>query len=211
MKQLSSRFHEVIIPSEHEFTLVFGGLVVEIGTEEGGSINVRILGFNSCAILCIVMHLFPLVQEEVFIMFIMRNTTKLCILFKKGGVLSCLFNSKFFTSIWLCILFCNECCVQLNKFWAILFVNNVRMKENDHLNDEVPVLHICFPFLHMQPWNNRMLTRILWYPAGKEDKFWMRIIDLFCHFSNTCLLHKLFSRTTKFLKCMQEPVRGQTA
>jgi hypothetical protein len=54
--------------------------VVEIGTEERGSIHVRVLGFYPRAILYIVMHLFPLVQEEVFIVFIMRDTAKLCIL-----------------------------------------------------------------------------------------------------------------------------------
>lgn len=56
---------------------------MEIRTEKSSPVHMRIFGFYPCAILNIVMHLFPLVQEEIFIMFIMRNTSKLCILFQK--------------------------------------------------------------------------------------------------------------------------------
>lgn len=78
-----NRLYIIFISSEHKFALIFRGLMMEIRTEKSSPVHVRIFGFNPCAILYIVMHLFPLVQEEIFIMFIMRNTSKLCILFKK--------------------------------------------------------------------------------------------------------------------------------
>lgn len=78
-----NRLYIIFISSEHQLTLIFRGLMMEIRTEKSSPVHMRIFGFYPRAILNIVMHLFPLVQEEIFIMFIMRNTSKLCILFQK--------------------------------------------------------------------------------------------------------------------------------